>query len=96
MPNIRFIISSTVMTIKLNNLKHVLLFAMNIKIKGKGNLMSDVYINASVADIWNDISANTSASVTRNGFSKVSQTGRKVTLVVFNHKLSKKLILIGA
>ena len=30
-----------------------------------------------------------------NGFVESSQTGRKITLVEFDHDLSKKMILIG-
>ena len=57
--------------------------------------MYDVYVNTSVSDICNDLDANTSVAVTRNGFFEVSQTDRKVTLVVFDCELSKKFILIG-
>ena len=72
MTNIRCIIISTTSTINLNNLKQSLCFAVNIKTKGKGNLMSDVYVNTSISAIWNDVAANTSSDVTINGFVGVS------------------------
>ena len=62
------IISSTARTINLKNIKQGLCFAMNIKIKGKGNLISDVYVNTSVATIWNNLAANNSVAVTSNEF----------------------------
>ena len=64
------------MTINLNSLKQALCFATNIKTKGKVNIMSDVYVNTSVAAIWNNLAANTSVDITRNGFFEVSQTGK--------------------
>ena len=68
---------------------------MNPKNKLKGNLMTDVYFNISVAVIWNDIDIHTSVDVTRNGFFEVLNPGRKVTLIFFDHDLSNKSILIG-
>ena len=94
MTNIRCIISSTSRTINRNNLKQKLCFTLNLNTKGKGNIMSDVYVNTSVPSIWNYLASKTSVSVTSNGFVKVSRTGRNVTQVVFDHDLSKKLILI--
>ena len=57
--------------------------------------MSDVYFNTSVAVIWKNLAAKKSVYVTMNGFVESSQTGRKITLVEFDHDLSKKMILIG-
>ena len=58
--------------------------------------MTDVYVNISVAPTWNNLSYNTSVAVKRNIFVEVSQTGRKVALIVFDRDLYKKYILIGA
>ena len=69
---------------------------MNSKTKLKGNLLTDVYVNISVAATWNDISDNTNVFVTMNGFVEVSQTRRKFALIVFDRDLYKKYILIGA
>ena len=95
MPNIRCIIIITARTINLNNIKQSLCFAMNIKTKGKGNVLSGVYVNTTFAAIQDDLAVNTSVSVTRNVLFEVSHTGENSTLVVFDHDLSKKLILIG-
>ena len=57
--------------------------------------MTDVYVNISVAPTWNNLSYNTSVAVKRNIFVEVSQTGRKVALIVFDRDLYKKSILIG-
>ena len=67
---------------------------MNLNTKRKGNIMSDVYFNTSVSKIWNYISDDNSVAVTSNGFF-VSHTDIKVALVIFDHDLSKKSILIG-
>ena len=49
MANIRCIVSIKARIIYLSNSKQALCFAMNPKTKGKGNLMTYVYFNTSVA-----------------------------------------------
>ena len=88
-------ISSIYSTTNLNNLKQFLCFDMNLKTKGKGNFISDIYVNSSDAGIWNDLVANRRVSISRYICVEVSHTGREVAMGVFHCELSKKSILIG-
>ena len=92
MPNISYTIHITFRNINLRDTKQSLCLAVNFKTKGKVNLIPDVYVNTSVAAIWNALTSNINISVIRNGLVEVSQTDRKFTSVVFDHDLSKKSI----
>ena len=68
---------------------------MKLETKVKGDIMTDFFAKTSVANIWNGIASNKSFSITRNYFIEISHTERNVILVVFDHDLSKKPILIS-
>ena len=69
---------------------------MNPKFKVKGYLAEHQFSNTSVASISNSLVVDTSVTVVANDHAETSLTEIKVTLVAFDHFLSKKSIMVGA
>ena len=82
MCNINHINCSTDRHIGFRGSKHPPFFTIELKKKGKGNIISDGCFNTSVSAIG-------------NVFVEFLRTESKVTVVVINDKISKKYIMIG-
>ena len=88
MANISYITNITTSTIDISYSKQELCLIINLKAKGKRDLIIDGYDKNSVATIWNGLVSNTSVVIIRNDLFEVSHTGRKDALVGFDHDLS--------